>query len=92
MKRIIRIVTNKYLLALAAFGIIYFSQTDWETLQQGQRELKSVKENIAYLNAEIARMNKERTDLKNDPASLEKFAREQYHMKHEGEDVYVIER
>jgi cell division protein DivIC len=29
--------------------------------------------------------------LQNDPAALEKFARERYLMKRDGEDVYIIE-
>jgi cell division protein FtsB len=50
-----------------------------------------VKSDIAYLNDEIARMNGERHDLLNNPRVLEQYARESYRMKHDGEDVYVVE-
>jgi cell division protein DivIC len=92
MKKLIRILTNKYLLTTAAFlaWTVYFDQNDWFTMRQRQKELNGVKGNIAYLNGEIDRMNKERNDLINDPHKLEQYARERYRMKHDGEDVYVI--
>ncbi len=94
MKKVFRILTNKYLLTGAAFiaWTVYFDQNDWMSLQARQKELNGVKDNINYLNTEIARMSKERNDLKTNPAKLEQFAREQYKMKHDGEDIYVIEK
>jgi cell division protein DivIC len=93
MKKVIKIITNKYLLTGLAFVIwtVYFDQNDWMAMQQRQKELNGVKENIAYLNTEIAKMNKERSDLVNNPQVLEQYAREHYRMKHDGEDVYVID-
>lgn len=94
MNKALKIATNKYLLTTVAFlaWTIYFDQNDWISLRQRQRELNDVKSNIAYLNTEIDRMNKERTDLLNDPRKLEQYARERYRMKHDGEDVYVIDK
>ncbi len=94
MNKALKIATNKYLLTTVAFlaWTIYFDQNDWISLKQRQKELNDVKSNIAYLNTEIDRMNKERTDLLNDPHKLEQYARERYRMKHDGEDVYVIDK
>jgi cell division protein FtsB len=94
MNKALKIATNKYLLTTVAFlaWTIYFDQNDWISLRQRQKELNDVKSNIAYLNTEIDRMNKERTDLLNDPRKLEQYARERYRMKHDGEDVYVIDK
>ena len=69
---------------------VYFDQNDWVSLQQRQKELNGVKDNITYLNTEIARMNNERNALLTDPVKLEQYARDNYKMKHIGEDVYVI--
>lgn len=100
MKKFLRVITNKYLLASVAFlaWTVYFDQNDWMTLQQRQKELGVIKDNISYLNTEIDRMNAERTALTtdaygklNNPRKMEQYARERYRMKHEGEDVYVIE-
>jgi len=54
--------------------------------------LDGVKDHIAYLNTEIARMARERDELRTDRSKLEKYARENYRMKHDNEDVYVIEK
>lgn len=87
-------MTNKYLLTSVAFiaWTVYFDQNDWIVMKQRQNELNGIKDNIAYLNAEITKMNTERNDLLNDSRKLEKYARERYRMKHDGEDVYVIEK
>ncbi len=94
MTKAIKVLTNKYLLAGAAFlaWTIFFDQNDWITLQQHQKELNRISDNIAYLNAEIGKMNTERNDLMTNPRKLEQYARENYRMKHEGEDVYVIDK
>ena len=93
MKKAFKVLTNKYLLTTVAFlaWTIYFDQNDWMSLQQRQKELNGVKDNIAYLNTEINRMNTEKNDLMTNPVKLEQYAREHYRMKHDGEDVYVVD-
>ena len=93
LKKIFRVVTNKFLLTAVFFAVwtIYFDQNDWVTMQQRQKELKNVKENIAYLNTEIARLAAERNGLMADPAKIEKYARERYLLRREGEEVYLFE-
>lgn len=94
MKKVIKVITNKYLVTGVAFvaWVVYFDQNDWMTLQQRQKELDGVKDNITYLNNEIARMSAERHDLLTNHNKLETYARENYRMKHDNEDVYVIEK
>jgi cell division protein FtsB len=94
MKKFLKVLTNKYLLTTVAFlaWTIYFDQNDYLTLQQRKKELDGLKDNIAYLNSEINRMNKEKNDLVMNPRKIEQYARENYRMKHDGEDVYVIEK
>lgn len=94
MKRILKVLTNKYLLTSVVFiaWTVYFDQNDWVTMQQRQKDLNGVKDDIAYLNSEISRMSAERNQLLNNPAVLERYAREHYRMKHDGEDVYVVEK
>ena len=94
MKKVIKVITNKYLLTSIAFlaWTVYFDQNDYMTLQQHQKELNGVKDNITYLNTEIARMSAERNGLLTNKSILETYARENYRMKHDNEDVYVIEK
>jgi len=93
MKKVLKVVTNKYFIVSLAFVLwtLFFDQNDWFSLQQRQKELNGVKDNIKYLNTEITRMNTERTNLLTNAQKLEQYARENYRMKHEGEDVYVVE-
>ena len=92
MKKVIKIIANKYFLTAIAFlaWVTYFDQNDYISLQQRKKELNGVKGDIAYLNSEIARMSAEKYDLVSNPEKLEKYARENYKMKHDSEDVYVI--
>jgi cell division protein DivIC len=94
MKKVFKVITNKYFITSVAFiaWTVFFDQNDWMTLQQRQHELNGVKDNIAYLNTEINRMSAERQDLLTNGKKLETYARENYRMKHDGEDVYVIEK
>jgi len=94
MKKVVKVLTNKFLITTVAFvaWVVYFDQNDWMTLQQRQKELNGVKDNISYLNGEIARMSAERHDLLTDHYKLETYAREHFRMKHDNEDVYVIEK
>ena len=94
MKKVLKVVSNKYFVVTFLFVLwtVFFDQNDWMTLRQKQKELNGVKDNIKYLNTEITRMNTERNDLLTNNNKLEQYARENYRMKHQGEDVYVIEK
>ncbi|MBX2906304.1 MAG: septum formation initiator family protein [Taibaiella sp.] len=99
MKKLLKIVANKYFIVSAIFvlWVAFFDQNDWMTLRDRKQELNTVKGNIAYLQGEIKTMSAEKKALVadaagnlNDPQKLEQYAREQYRMKHDNEDVYVI--
>ncbi len=99
MKKLVRIVANKYFIVSAVFvlWVAFFDQNDWMTLRERKKDLNTVKGNIAYLKSEIKKMSEEKKALVadasgnlNDPVKLEQYAREQYRMKQDNEDVYVI--
>ena len=54
-------------------------------------EISAINSGVAAIREVIEKAKKELADLQNDPAALEKFARERYLMKRDGEDVYIIE-
>ena len=91
--KLLRILFNKYLLTLAGFLalIIYFDPAELISQRAKQKELQETKENIAYLQREVDSMDQAYIDLRNDPRALEKYAREQYRMKRDSEDLYVVE-
>ncbi len=94
MKKVLSIVTNKFVLTALAFGVwmFFFDQNDFRSMQQRKQELQRTKDNIAYLNNEIASMEKDHEEMVGNPQRLEQYAREQYLMKRDNEDVYVIEK
>jgi cell division protein DivIC len=94
MKKVVGFLTNKFLLTALIFGVwmTWFDQNDFGSQRERAKNLKDTKDNIAYLQKEIAGMEKEHYDLTNDPEKLERFAREEYKMKRDNEDIYVIDR
>jgi cell division protein FtsB len=92
--KFLRIVFNKYLLTAAAFIILmlYFDQSDLISQKARQKELQDVKDNINYLQKEVDSMEVEYAAIRNEPQALERFAREQYRMKRDTEDLYIVEK
>ncbi len=93
MKKVFNILTNKYLVAFSFFVVwmLFFDQRDYFQQRDRQEELKKLEIKKRYYVQEIEKTKKELTDLQNNPAALEKFAREHYLMKKDGEDLYIIE-
>jgi cell division protein DivIC len=94
MKKVFKVLTNKFLLTSIGFVVwmVYFDQNDWFSMRQRKNDLKAAHDNVTYLNSEIARMEQERSDLVSKPEKLEQFARENFRMKRDNEDLYVIEK
>ena len=92
MHKTLKIVTNKYFITAVAFLLLmlFFDQNDWFTQQARQKELDATQKNIDFLTAESNKMESEINALNTDPRQLEKYAREKYHEKRPGEDVYLI--
>lgn len=93
MKKIASILTNKYLIATCFFLVwmLFFDRRDFFEQRERAAELKKLETKKKYYVQEIEKAKKELYDLQNNPAALEKFAREHYLMKKDGEDIYLIE-
>lgn len=93
MKKIATILTNKYLVASLFFIVwmLFFDQRDYFQQRERQAELNKLEAKKRYYVEEIEKTRKQLQDLQNNPAALEKFARERYLMKREGEDIFIIE-
>lgn len=92
--KLLRILGNKFVITTAIFLVwmLFFDQNDWFTQREKKKELQDTKDNIEYLNKEIAGMEKDYNALVSDPKKLEQYAREHYRMKRDNEDLYVIEK
>lgn len=85
---------NKFLLATIAFVVwmLFFDRNDVFTQGQRKRELRSLQESKEYYTNEIAKERKVSEELKSNPATIEKYAREKYLMKRDNEDIFLIEQ
>lgn len=93
MKKISSVLFNRYFLATAFFVVwmLFFDQRDFFYVLEQKRQLKNLENKKHYYEQEIEKAKKDLSDLQNNPAALEKFAREHYMMKKDGEDIYIIE-
>ena len=84
---------NKYVLCALVFvvWIVFFDDRDIITTHfRYKKELNSLEDSKQYYEKQIAATRAELSKLKSDPASLEKYAREQDRMKKDNEDLYII--
>lgn len=93
MKNIPSILYNRYFLTLGFFVVwmLFFDQKDVFTQLERKKELNKLRQSKAFYEAEIQKTAKELTDLQRNTQALEKFAREKFYMKKDGEDVFIVE-
>jgi cell division protein FtsB len=83
---------NKYIISLLAFTawLLFFDRNDIITQVQRRHELAGLQRSKAYYTNQVATQRKELQQLSNDPAILEKYAREKYYMKRDNEELFII--
>jgi cell division protein FtsB len=88
-----KIIKNKYVIAIVAFAvwILFFDRNDLFTQWERKTELNKLEKSKQYYMGEISSIKKELADLDNDPAILEKIAREKFYLKRANEDVFIVE-
>ena len=90
--KIPQIIRNKYILTIIIFVIwlLLFDSNNLIARYKDLRELHKLKTDREYYMNRIEVDKKKLYELKTDNHNLEKFAREQYHMKKADEDLYII--
>jgi cell division protein FtsB len=88
-----KFLTNRYLLALAAFAVwmVFFDEKNFFAQRQRQAELDALNQKLEYYQTQLEATNQQLKNLDNNPAALEKYAREKYFMKRSNEEVYVVD-
>ena len=83
---------NKYF--LAGFSLLiwlsFFDRNDFFSQYQYHKKLRDLQKEQQYYLDQIQQTRKDMQELLGNPKSLEKYAREQYRMKKDNEDVFVI--
>lgn len=92
-KTILFILRNKYLVSLVAFVVLmlFFDRNDVFTQLDRKQQLKELQHSKQFYKEEILKTQQQLTDLQNNPAALEKYARENFYMKRDNEDVFIVE-
>jgi cell division protein FtsB len=83
---------NKYFLSFAAFCAImlFLDRNDLITQMERRKELRELQQSKRYFTNQIETERKELEALKNNPATLEKYAREKYLMKRDNEEIFLV--
>lgn len=86
------ILRNKFVLSTLIFGvwILLFDQNNLLDRFSEVKNLNQLKQEKAYYSKKIEEDERRMKELETDRDNLEKFAREQYLMKREDEDIFVI--
>lgn len=92
MKRIPKILRNRYVAVLAGFllYITFIDTHDVITQFRHKYKLSQIEREAEYLEARILEARRQTEELTTNKESLEKYAREQYRMKRENEEIFVI--
>jgi cell division protein FtsB len=83
---------NKFLIAFAAFCVVilFLDRNDIFTQLERRKELKELEQSKQYYTTQITAERKELEALKNNPGTVEKYAREKYLMKRDNEELFII--
>jgi cell division protein FtsB len=93
IKKIMPYLANRYFIVSLGFVVwmLFFDQRDFFQQRERAAELKKVEAAKKYYQDEIEKTKKQLNNLQNNPASVEKYARERYLLRREGEEVYLFE-
>ena len=89
---ILPLLKNKFTLTLILFigWISFFDQNNMVDRIQNMNQLHQLEKDKIYYISKIKEDSAKLTELKTDSRNLEKFAREQYLMKKDNEDIFII--
>ncbi|MEI9957872.1 MAG: septum formation initiator family protein [Ferruginibacter sp.] len=92
LKHIPSWITNKYLIAGVAFlvWIFFFDPKDIPSSITRAKTYSKLQKSEQLLNKKIEETTKDLNLLKTNPQTIEKYARENYMMKKDNEDLFII--
>ncbi len=92
MKKLPPIFRNKFFIAfLVVFAwLMFFDKNNFIQQWRMRGQLKEMQRDREYYLEQIKKDSTTIKKLKEDPDALERYARENYLMKKEGEDIFII--
>ena len=90
--KVVRWISNKYVIILLLFVVwmLFFDENSFINHRELDEEIDKLEKSNEYYREQIEQ-DKKVIDNLNDPDSLEKYAREEYKMKKENEEIFLIE-
>ncbi|EDM44740.1 hypothetical protein SCB49_14250 [unidentified eubacterium SCB49] len=70
--------------------MFFFDTNNWFIHEELDDDVEALEENIEHYKEEIM-LDKKFLDKMKDSTEMEKFARENYYLKRENEDIFIIE-
>jgi len=91
-RKYLRPFKNVFVLILIVFAIwmLFFDSNSWFIHHELNNEIDALENEKEYYKKEIEKDRKAIKELSTEEG-LEKFAREEYYMKRENEEIYIIE-
>ena len=87
-----KLVLNKYFITFTIFLLYVLFFDDHNLIQRWKsaKKIEQMEEELEYYRTEIKATKQKTNELQSEDENLEKFAREQYRMKKENEDLFII--
>lgn len=91
-KKWFRFISNKYVLLLVLFAVwmLFLDSNSWLVHRELDKQIEELEKNKEYYQSQI-RKDTAIINSMDDLDELERFAREEYFMKRENEEVFIIE-
>ncbi|MFY0653660.1 MAG: septum formation initiator family protein [Cyclobacteriaceae bacterium] len=92
LKKLPKFTRNIYFICGVLFvgWMLFFDANDFYSQYQLKKKLTDLENQRNHYIQEIEKVKKDREALLNDKSQLERFAREKYYMKKEGEEVFIV--
>lgn len=91
--QIIKPFKNKYLITIVVFllWMIFFDSHNMVERYNYYKDIMKLKQQKTYYQQKITQDKQKLNELKTNSSNLEKFAREQYFMKKDDEDIFIVD-
>jgi len=92
IKKLKSVLLNKYLIVFLFFAVFvtFFDEHNLINRWKSTQKINRLEEELKFYQDEIKSTRQKKNELQSNKENLEKFAREQYLMKKENEDIFII--
>lgn len=91
-KRILGFSTYQIVILIVLIAALFlFSDSSIQKRYKYERQIKELKEQIEFYKHQMETDKKKLNELQSNKENLEKFARENYLMKKENEEIFIVE-